>query len=168
MCQTPFYGFDSGAFGHVGVYGREPHQCTGNPTRGGRITVGAELTAWTVPSLPLHSDVLSTLYVPSTIDYLSLDVEGAEDLVMSTFPWHAHNITLMSSERPSRALQDLLRSHGYHNLRNSQYQSANDDTFWLHPTITESIVTTRLGQHGTACACPMGYESAGDAATEQA
>ena len=53
-----------------------------------------ERPSWTVPSLPI-SDLLSTLYAPPTIDYLSLDVEGAEDLVMNTFPWHTHNVTTL-------------------------------------------------------------------------
>ena len=137
------WGFDSGAFGQIVDPSRAPRD---------------DETAWTVPSLPF-SDVLSAIYVPPTIDYLSLDVEGAEELVMSTFPWLAHNITIMSVERPSRALQRLLRSHGYRRLSQSQYHSANDDTMWIHPSLSDSTISTRMGQHGVACACSWQHES---------
>lgn len=50
--------------------------------------------------------------VPRTIDYVSLDIEGAEELAMSTFPFHFHNITLLTVERPKPGLLSLLRARG--------------------------------------------------------
>ena len=51
--------------------------------------------------------------VPKVIDYLSLDVEGAELLVMQNFPWEKYRFRWMTIERPKDALVDLLQSHGY-------------------------------------------------------
>mmetsp|Transcript_40161 Transcript_40161/g.85499 ORF Transcript_40161/g.85499 Transcript_40161/m.85499 type:complete len:338 (-) Transcript_40161:146-1159(-) len=51
--------------------------------------------------------------VPVVIDYLSLDVEGAELLVMQNFPWEQYKFKFMTIERPKDVLVDLLGSHGY-------------------------------------------------------
>jgi len=133
------WGFDGEAFGHI--------------VRDNAVINGDEQPSWTVPSLPI-SDVLSTLYAPTTIDYLSLDVEGAEDLVMNTFPWHTHNVTIMSVERPTRTLRTLLQSHGYHALPASHYQNHVGDTLWLHSSMSASEAKERIGQLAQLCACP--------------
>ena len=136
------WGFDGDAFGHI--------------VRDNTEIKGEERPSWTVPSLPF-SDVLSTLYTPTTIDYLSLDVEGAEELVMNTFPWHTHNVTIMSVERPTRTLRKLLHSHGYHALpaRFTGTVAGNEDTFWLHSSMSASTATERVGERGQLCACPL-------------
>jgi hypothetical protein len=64
---------------------------------------------YTVPLV----DVLVKFEAPKVIDYLSLDVEGAEKYVMSAFPFHDYTIRLLTIERPSDELVELLRKHDY-------------------------------------------------------
>ena len=68
--------------------------------------------------------------MPLVIDYLSLDVEGAEDLVMSTFPWSEHRVSIFSIENPSRALQNMLRQQQY-----QRFCSVRADQIWVHATV---------------------------------
>ena len=44
--------------------------------------------------------VFSNLSVPAVIDYLSLDVEGAEEWVLGAFPWHRFAFLAITVERP--------------------------------------------------------------------
>ena len=57
--------------------------------------------------------VLRAANAPRHIDYLSLDVEGSEYEVMSSFPWHAHEIDVLTIERPPPELHRLMMAHGY-------------------------------------------------------
>jgi len=51
--------------------------------------------------------------VPSVIHYMSLDIEGAEAVAMSAFPFELNTILVMTIERPEPALIELLYQHGY-------------------------------------------------------
>ena len=51
--------------------------------------------------------------VPSVIDYLSLDIEGAEAYVFSTFPWDEYTFLTLTVERPAKVLRESLKKHGY-------------------------------------------------------
>lgn len=59
------------------------------------------------------TSLLRTFNAPSVIDYLSLDIEGAETLVMKSFPFHAYRIRILTVERPDQELQNLLKNNGY-------------------------------------------------------
>lgn len=59
------------------------------------------------------SDLFERYDVPRFIDYLSLDVEGAESYIMSNFPFQDYEIKILTVERPGGDLQELLRKHGY-------------------------------------------------------
>ena len=50
---------------------------------------------------------------PSTIDYLSLDVEGAEHRILRNFPFDRFRFECVTIERPTHALHDLLSGAGY-------------------------------------------------------
>ena len=52
------------------------------------------------------------LRLPPVIDYLSLDVEGAELHIMEKFPFHKYKFQVMTVERP-KMLRVLLEKHGY-------------------------------------------------------
>jgi len=67
--------------------------------------------------------------VPKVIDYLSLDVEGAEGLVMKDFPWSVYSFKFMTIERPNDDLKMLLQSHGY---RLARTISRNEETLWVN------------------------------------
>ena len=60
--------------------------------------------------------ILQRYQVPNIIDYLSLDVEGAEFYILKGFPFHLYKINVMTIERPSLELQQLLSKQGYQQL----------------------------------------------------
>jgi len=75
------------------------------------------------------SEILVELEAPTVIDYLSLDVEGAESFVMKGFPWDSHTIRVITVERPQDDLVETFKSKGYHFPRmNSQF----DDQTWVN------------------------------------
>ena len=86
-------------------------------------------------------DVFTKFQVPTIIDYISLDVEGAEDLVMSSFPFHQYRFNIMTVERPTEVLTNLLTANGYILLKTVK---KNVDTLWVHHTIMETIDKTAL------------------------
>ena len=87
----------------------------------------------------------SPAFWPSqAIAYLSLDVEGAESLVMRTFPFATHTVSILSVESPKADLAALLRSHGYRYHCSSIGQSVifglrNNDQLWLHETAEKLV-----------------------------
>lgn len=66
--------------------------------------------------------------VPAVIDYFSLDVEGAEHLVMRDFPWERYSFRFLTIERPNDDLKILLQLHGY---RLARTISSYDETLWV-------------------------------------
>lgn len=50
---------------------------------------------------------------PKIIDYLALDVEGAEYRILKNFPFDKYKILILTIERPSDILIDLLKNNGY-------------------------------------------------------
>lgn len=86
-----------------------------------------------VPALPL-SDLLEKNQLPTTIDYLSLDVEGAEDRVMAGFPFETHRFLAATIERPSPALRKKLADHGYLLV----VEWPNNDVHYLHASLATS------------------------------
>jgi hypothetical protein len=68
-----------------------------------------QLPRYTVPL----ADVLVKFKAPKVIDYLPLDVEGAEKYIMSAFPFHDYTIRLLTIERPSEELVELLQKHKF-------------------------------------------------------
>ena len=74
--------------------------------------------------------------VPRKIDYFSLDVEGAEVLVMKDFPFDDYTVHFMTVERPKPELQKLLRDHDYH----LAMQIANwGETLWVHGSVLKDV-----------------------------
>lgn len=66
-------------------------------------------------SVTLH-EIFRKFDVPTVIDYLSLDVEGAEEFIMTNFPLTNYQIRILTVERPKEELQKLLESHGYEKI----------------------------------------------------
>mmetsp|Transcript_27390 Transcript_27390/g.40438 ORF Transcript_27390/g.40438 Transcript_27390/m.40438 type:complete len:335 (+) Transcript_27390:89-1093(+) len=88
---------------------------------------------YTIPLL----EIFKRFNTPSVIDYLSLDVEGAEDLVMSSFPFDQYQFNIITLERPSSNLQELLKSHGYQFERLLKKNSG--DTLWIHKSMSGKL-----------------------------
>ena len=69
------------------------------------------VTMCTVPLV----DILRKYNAPRVIDYLSLDVEGAESTVLdATFPFDEYRFLTMTIEQPKRDLTARLKAAGYH------------------------------------------------------
>mmetsp|Transcript_10307 Transcript_10307/g.16098 ORF Transcript_10307/g.16098 Transcript_10307/m.16098 type:complete len:169 (-) Transcript_10307:11-517(-) len=66
----------------------------------------------TVPTVTL-SKLLRDHRAPAIVDFLSVDVEGAEDRVFEGFPFETHTVLVMTIETQNTALLDMLRGHGY-------------------------------------------------------
>lgn len=86
-------------------------------------------------------DVFRRFNVPRVIDYISLDVEGSEDLVMSAFPFQEYQFNIMTLERPSQQLRKLLDSNDYVLLKSLKERT---ETIWVHQSMMESLDLSAL------------------------
>ena len=68
---------------------------------------------------------------PKVIDYLSLDVEGAETYIMRDFPFDKYKFKCMSVERPKDELLALLENNGYKKVLDFK----RGDTLWAHESV---------------------------------
>jgi hypothetical protein len=106
--------------------------------------------------------LLDDFGAPAVIDYLSLDIEGAEWYAFSTFPWHRFVFLAITVERPSTELRNKLvevssaiPSFSFHETR---YLSA--DAINLSPVITcrrairTSVIMAVLGM-SSWCMSPL-------------
>lgn len=114
-------------------------QKTGDGTRGG--IVGAEfdnqvnLGGETRYTVPLH-EILDRFQAPKVIDYLSLDVEGAETLIMKHFPFDRYSFNVLTVERPKDDLKELLEKKGYELLATICHFG---ETLWVRKAFKESL-----------------------------
>lgn len=74
--------------------------------------------------------LLDKFEVPAVVDYLSLDIEGAEYEVMRNFPFDSYKIKLLTVERPNAQLKSLLREQGYVFVTSSY--NRHGDELWQH------------------------------------
>jgi hypothetical protein len=81
-------------------------------------------------------EVFERFHTPPVIDYMSLDVEGAEEYVMSTFPFDRYRINVLTIEGPSKALQTRLRMYKYVQLATL---SRREETLWVHKDIIDAV-----------------------------
>jgi hypothetical protein len=81
-------------------------------------------------------DVFRRYKVPLIIDYFSLDVEGAETYIMSSFPFDSYRIKVMTVERPKADLVALLQKNGYIFLG---YLSGWGESLWCHESIKPTL-----------------------------
>ena len=91
------------------------------------------------------------LSVPSTIDYMSLDIEGAEEWVFETFPWHVYTILVLTVERPKSRLVKALKDNGYIYICD---HGGFGDQLWLHSTFPnkdEAIADLNIPSHPGQC-----------------
>eukprot|EP00928_Gymnodinium_smaydae_P057941 TRINITY_DN41160_c0_g1_i1.p1 TRINITY_DN41160_c0_g1~~TRINITY_DN41160_c0_g1_i1.p1 ORF type:complete len:309 (+),score=40.41 TRINITY_DN41160_c0_g1_i1:60-986(+) len=104
-----------------------------------------------VTLVPL-ADILEELQAPNVIDYFSLDVEGAESLVMEGFPWEKYSFRVLTVERPKPDLQRALVQNGYHFLIKN---SAFDDETWINENVEsfDQIMRLYSGNLSTMVTC---------------
>jgi hypothetical protein len=77
-------------------------------------------------------NVLKKYNVPHKIDYLSLDVEGAEFMIMKDFPFDQYTISVMTVERPTDELKKLFADNGYVFLKDLAWWG---ETLWAHKSM---------------------------------
>jgi FkbM family methyltransferase len=70
---------------------------------------------------------------PHEIDYLSIDVEGSEERVLSGFDFKSYWIKCMTVERPTASLRTTLDENGYVLVR----EISDLDCFYVHQTFLE-------------------------------
>ena len=82
--------------------------------------------------------LLEQFEVPHVIDYLSLDVEGAEEIIMKDFPFQEYTFRFLTVERPHPSLQALFRANGYQFVMLLVHWG---ETLWVHETVLQSGFT---------------------------
>lgn len=89
---------------------------------------------------------LETLFkffkVPAVIDYFSLDIEGAEQHVMSTFPFDKYTFRVMNIERPKEHLRKQLEENGYEFWLYPSNKNFGD-SWWVHKSVSEKFPKLR-------------------------
>ena len=58
-------------------------------------------------------EILESARAPAVIDYLSIDVEGAEHRILAAFPFDRFRFESITVERPTPAVHGLLKKAGY-------------------------------------------------------
>ena len=59
------------------------------------------------------TSILDFVGAPPVMDYLSLDIEGAEHYALKGFDFRRYTFQIMTVERPKQSVHELLTSHGY-------------------------------------------------------
>ena len=90
---------------------------------------GAEPEATTVETVTL-ADVLAAHAAPRVIDYLCLDVEGAEPEVLGAFDFHGDTL-IRAVSIEGEACNALMREAGYRQVA-QPFAGSDMDTYWLH------------------------------------
>lgn len=85
---------------------------------------------YTVPLL----EILERFDAPETIDYLSLDIEGAEYFVMENFPLDRYTFKVMTVERPEPMLMSLLQRASYKIIKKVKH-----DVLYVHESVLEEV-----------------------------
>lgn len=107
------------------------------------------------------AEVLSRHGAPRTIDYLSLDVEGAEMAVMGAFPFDVYTFRAMTLERPSAPLKALLARHGYSYVRHLDMVPGSDlDELWVHASMRHAVSPALLRKSCPRRLCLRGQPNA--------
>lgn len=108
-----------------------------------------------VPTMSL-ADAFSSFDVPHEIGYFSLDVEGAEWLIMQHFPFANYTFSVLTVERPGNQLRDLLTIYHYVFIG---FTSDFGDELWLSKVflsarfggVAPTMASLRTGFEGARC-----------------
>jgi len=85
------------------------------------------------------------IQVPRVIDYMSLDIEGAEEWAFQNFPWNRYTFSVITAERPKDNLRKVLVFQGYTYVCD---HGDFGDELWIHSTFaTLEHVMDKLNIH---------------------
>jgi hypothetical protein len=85
--------------------------------------------------------VLRDFGMPQTIDYMSLDIEGAEGWAFEEFPWHEIIFRTMTVERPKDGLKKTLQDNGYAFVC---LHGGFGDELWVHTSFEDFSEVMRV------------------------
>ena len=90
--------------------------------------------------------ILSALDSPSIIDYLSLDVEGAEAFVIKHLNFTKYTFLIITVERPSSEFHSIMVANGYWWVNRLEMRG---DTLYIHQSLNhfEDIMKKYRGAH---------------------
>eukprot|EP00536_Pseudo-nitzschia_multiseries_P007314 jgi/Psemu1/195396/e_gw1.171.5.1 len=86
-------------------------------------------------------EIFQKFDVPKVIDYMSLDIEGAEEFIMEDFPFTEYLIRILTIERPTNTLRTYLESHGYKQILRLSFWG---ETLWIHGSFEAEMDMTHL------------------------
>eukprot|EP00543_Licmophora_paradoxa_P007947 CAMPEP_0202448900 /NCGR_PEP_ID=MMETSP1360-20130828/7691_1 /ASSEMBLY_ACC=CAM_ASM_000848 /TAXON_ID=515479 /ORGANISM="Licmophora paradoxa, Strain CCMP2313" /LENGTH=309 /DNA_ID=CAMNT_0049066661 /DNA_START=15 /DNA_END=941 /DNA_ORIENTATION=+ len=92
-------------------------------------------------------EIFQKFQTPKVIDYMSLDVEGAEFFIMKGFPFKQYRFNLISLERPQEELNELLTQNGYKLWKLAKKNSG--ETLWYHESMEGQLDTDAAGKIDT-------------------
>jgi FkbM family methyltransferase len=81
-------------------------------------------------------DILREQLAPPLIDYLSIDVEGAEERILGSFPFESYRFHCMTVERPKPVLRKVLADNGYVIIK----EIPGYDVFYVHRSFMSTYV----------------------------
>ena len=77
-------------------------------------------------------EILDHVRAPPVIDYLSLDIEGAEYDALKSFDFTAYRFQALTIERPVKELRALLREKSYVFVKDN---GCFGDQLWVHSSL---------------------------------
>jgi FkbM family methyltransferase len=88
----------------------------------------------------LLMNILTDNAAPRVIDYLSIDVEGAEERILSGFNFQKFTFKTITIERPTKLLRELFRDYKYILMR----ELPGLDCLYVHQDFTEEYLRNVL------------------------
>jgi FkbM family methyltransferase len=82
----------------------------------------------------LLQDILNKHNAPREIDYWSLDIEGSEERVISSFDFSQYTFGCITIERPTPLCNEILQKEGYVFVKNFQF-----DSFYVHSKYSHNL-----------------------------
>ena len=101
-------------------------------TPGDFLDSGVDKNIFAVRSLPLIR-ILQQHHAPACIDYMSVDIEGAEDMALLGFDFDQYVFRCMTIERPSQELKAKLANNGYCLVK----EIPGLDSFYIHQSFMD-------------------------------
>jgi FkbM family methyltransferase len=81
--------------------------------------------------------ILESHSAPKIIDYLSIDVEGAEERILRNFSFNLYRFNCITIERPTNYLREILKENGYIIIK----EIPGLDVFYIHQSYSETYQT---------------------------
>ena len=97
--------------------------------------LGASKNIFAVRSMPLIR-ILQQYHAPTCVDYMSVDIEGAEDMALLGFDFDQYVFKCMTIERPSQELKAKLASNGYCLVK----EISGLDSFYVHESFMDAYL----------------------------